>query len=527
MSKQIKFKEDARKLLKSGLDQVADAVKVTLGSKGRNVVLGSSFGAPTITNDGVSIAKNIELEDKFENIGAEIIKEVASKTNDIAGDGTTTAVILTQAIATEGLKNVTSGADPLSLRRGIQKAKDEVVKYLKSVAKPISTKEETAQVATISAGDQKIGELISEVMSEVGKDGTVTIEDSNTFGISKDVVRGFQFDKGYISQYMITDQERMDALVENPLILVTDERIGAIQSLLPLLEKMMKLGKKDLVIVADDVIGEALTAVVVNKMRGIFNILAVKAPYFGDKKRDVLGDIAVITGAKLITKEAGLKLEEVQIEDLGSARKIISTKDTTVIVDGGGKKEEVDSRLNQLRDLVEGSTGFDREKYAERLAKISGGVGVIMVGCPTEVEQKAIKLKIEDALNATKAAIEEGIVDGGGVALLRSVESLDTLQSTITNRDEQLGVSILKLAIKFPVKQLAQNAGLNGDVVVNKILETGLGFNAETMNYEDLIKSGVVDPVKVTRTALENAVSAATMLLTTEAVVADNIENGK
>ena len=521
MAKQIKYKEDARRILKSGLDKVANAVKVTLGPKGRNVVLGSGYGSPTITNDGVTIAKDIELEDNVENIGAEIIKEVASKTNDVAGDGTTSAVLLCQAIATEGLKNVAAGANPLALRKGIIKAKDAVVQALKEMSKPISTREETSQVATISAQDKEVGDLIAEVMQEVGKDGVVTVEESKTFGLSKEIVKGLQFDRGYVSGYMVSNAEKMEAVLDDPYILITDRKIGSLQDILPLLEKIVKTGKKEMVIIADDIEGDALATLIVNKLRGIFNALAVKAPGFGDRKKEMLEDIAVVTGAEVISEEKGMKLENVELEMLGQARRVISTKENTTIVEGKGEKEKIEKRISNIKNEMQESTSdFDREKLQERLAKLSGGVGVLKVGAATEVEQKAKQHKIEDALHATKAAVEEGIVPGGGVALLRT---LNALENVLAEGDEKTGVNILKRAIEEPIRQIAENAGVDGAVVVQKVKEaTGdFGFNAEAMIYEDLIKAGVVDPTKVVRTALENAVSAASMLLTTEVVISE------
>jgi len=525
MAKQIKYSEDARKILKSGLDKVANAVKVTLGPKGRNVVLGSGYGSPTITNDGVSIAKEIELEDNIENIGAEIIKEVASKTNDIAGDGTTSAVLLCQAIATEGLKNVAAGANPLALRKGIIKAKDAIVQALKEMSKLISTKEEKAQVAIISAQDVEMGNLIAEVMGEVGKDGVITTEESKTFGLSKEIVKGLQFDRGYISGYMVSNAEKMEASLEEPYILITDKKISSLQEILPLLEKLVKAGKKELVIIADDVDGDALTTLIVNKIRGIFNALAVKAPGFGDRKKEILEDIAIVTGGQVLSEEKGMKLENVGLEALGQARRVISTKENTTIVEGKGEKSDIDARINAIKkEISSAASDFDKEKLQERLAKLSGGVGVIKVGAATEVEQKAKQHKLEDALHATKAAVEEGIVPGGGVALLRTIDALEKVESVYPlGSDEKTGVNILKRAIEEPVRQIAENAGVDGAVVVQKIKEGrgDFGFNAQTMVYEDLIKAGVVDPTKVVRTALENAVSAASMLLTTEAVVSE------
>ncbi len=521
MAKQIKYSEDARKILKKGLDKVANAVKITLGPKGRNVVLGSGFGSPTITNDGVSIAKEIELEDAVENIGAEIIKEVASKTNDIAGDGTTSAVLLCQAIATEGLKNVAAGANPLALRKGIIKGKDAVVKALKEMSKPISTKEEKAQVAIISAQDLEMGNLIAEVMEEVGKDGVITTEESKTFGLSKEIVKGLQFDRGYISGYMITNTEKMEASLEEPYILITDKKISSLQEILPLLEKLIKAGKKELVIVADDVDGDALTTLIVNKIRGVFSVLAVKAPGFGDRKKEMLEDIAIVTGAEIVSEEKGKKLENTEIEMLGQARRVISTKENTTIVEGKGEKSDIDARISAIKtEMSTATSDFDKEKLQERLAKLSGGVGVIKIGAATEVEQKSRQHKLEDALHATKAAVEEGIVPGGGVALLRT---LDALNNIIAEGDEKTGINILKRAIEEPIRQISENAGADGAVVAQKVKESqgDFGFNAATMLYEDLIKAGVVDPTKVVRTALENAVSAASMLLTTEAVVSE------
>ena len=521
MAKRIIFKEDARKALKSGLDKVANAVKVTMGPKGRNVVLGSSYGSPTITNDGVSIAKEIELEDAIENIGAEIIKEVASKTNDVAGDGTTSAVLLTQAIATEGLKNVAAGANPLALRKGIIKGKDTIILALKEMSKIISSHEEISQVATISAQDKEMGDLIAEVMGEVGRDGVITVEESKTFGLSKESVKGLQFDRGYISPYMVSNQEKMEAILEDPYILITDKKISALAEILPILEKIIKSGKKELVILADDVEGDALTTLIVNRLRGIFTALAIKSPGFGDRKKEMLEDIACVTGGKVISEEIGMKLENVELQDLGRARKIISSKENTTIVEGKGQKEEIEKRINQIRAGIKESTSdFDKEKLQERLAKLAGGVGVLKVGAATEVEQKARQHKLEDALHATRAAVEEGIVPGGGVALLRALNSLESIK---LEGDEQTGINILKRALEEPIRQISQNAGIDGAVVAQKVRERSgeFGFNAQTMVYEDLIKAGVVDPTKVIRTALENAVSAASMLLTTEVVVSE------
>jgi len=525
MAKQIKFQEEARKKIKAGADKLANAVKVTLGPKGRNVVLDKGFGAPTITNDGVTIAKEIELEDKIENLGAEILKEVAEKTNDIAGDGTTTAVVLAQSIISEGLKNVAAGANPLALRRGIEKGVGKVVEELKKMAKTVTAKEERAQVATISAESKEIGDLIAEVMEEVGKDGVITVEESKTFGLQKEIVKGLQIDRGYVSPYMITDPERMEAIYNEPYILITDKKISALNEIVPILEKVAQSGKKELVIIAEDIEGEALATLVVNKLRGIFNTLAIKAPGFGDRKKEILDDIAVVTGAEVISEEKGLKLENIETSMLGSARRIVSTKENTTIVEGKGEKENIETRVSQIKKELEASDSeFDKEKLQERLAKLVGGVAVIKVGAATEVEQKAKQHKTEDALAATKAAVEEGIVPGGGVALLRASLVLEGLD---IEGDEKTGANILKRVLEEPIRQIAQNAGIDGAVVAQKVKETdeGFGFNAETLNYEDLMKSGIVDPTKVVRSALENAASAAGMFLTTEVVVAEKPED--
>ncbi len=522
MAKQILYGEDARKKLKAGVDKLANAVRVTLGPKGRNVMLEEGFGSPTITNDGVNIAKKIELEDKLENAGAEIIKEVASKANDMAGDGTTTATVLAQALIGEGLKNVTAGANPLALRRGLEKAKDEVVKYLKETAKQISSQEEMVQVATIAAEDAELGALVAQVMQEVGKDGVITIEESQTFGIQKEIVKGLQFDRGYISPYMITNSERMESVIEDPYILVVDKKVSSIQEMLPALEAVAKQGKKNIVIIADDIDGDALATLVVNKLRGILNVLAVKAPGFGDRKKDLLGDIATVTGAQVVSEELGLKLDKVTIEQLGSARRVVATKDNTTIIEGKGSKEAIDARVSQIKaQLAKTTSEFDKEKLQERLAKLAGGVAVVKVGAATEVEQKARQHKTEDAVAATKAAVEEGIVPGGGVALMRAAKKLQSLR--LEDAEEQLAVKILMRTLEEPVRQIAQNAGKDGSVAAAEVAkgEGAFGYNAATDTYEDLLKAGVVDPVKVVRIALENAVSAASMLLTMEAVVVD------
>lgn len=522
MAKQILYSEEARRKLKAGVDKLANAVKVTLGPKGRNVVLDEGFGSPTIVNDGAAIAKKIELEDKLENLGCEIVKEVSSKTNDIVGDGTTTATVLAQAIISEGLKNVTAGSNPLAIRRGIERATGRVVEFLKQISHPIATKEEMAQVATISGDDPALGNLIAEVLQEVGKEGVVTVEESQTLGIQKEIVKGLQFDRGYISPYMITNTERMEAVLEDPYILVTDRKISSVQDILPVLEAVAKTGKKELVIIGDDVDGDALATLVVNKLRGIFNALAVKAPGFGDRKKEMLEDIAVVTGAQVISEELGLKLDKIEVGQLGSARRVVATKDDTTIVEGKGSREKIDARIKQIRNAIKETTSdFDKEKLEERLAKLVGGVAVIKVGAATEVEQKAKQHKTEDALSATKAAIEEGIVPGGGVALLRAAKNLENL--TLDDPEEQLGVKILRRALEEPIRQIAQNAGKDGSVVAAEVAknEGNFGYNAATDRFEDLVKAGVVDPTKVVRVALENAASAAAMLLTTETVVAE------
>jgi len=538
MAKQIKYSEEARRKLKIGVDKLANAVTVTLGPKGRNVVLDKGFGAPTITNDGVTIAKEIELEDKVENLGAEIVKEVAEKTNDVAGDGTTTAVLLAQSIITEGLKNVTAGSNPLAIKRGLDKGFEAVVENLKKISRPVSTKEEKAQVATISAENSEIGNLIAEVMEEVGKDGVVTVEESKTFGIQKEIVKGLQFDRGYISPYMITDAERMEAVYENPRVLVTDKKISSIQEILPIMEKIAQKGGKDLVIIADEVEGEALATLVINKLRGTFNTLAIKAPGFGDRRKEMLEDIAIVMGTCVISEETGKKLEKIEMGDLtktewgdlGEAKKIISTKENTTIIGGWGQEndeEKVQSRIKQIKvELAKTESEFDKEKLQERLAKLAGGVAVIKVGAATEVEQKGRQHKTEDALSATRAAIEEGIVPGGGVALLRCQEVLDRVK---IEGEEKIGLSILKRALEEPLRKIAQNAGIDGAVAVAEVkkMSTNEGFNAETLEYQDLVKAGIIDPTKVVRTALQNAVSAASMLLTTETVVAEKPEEKK
>lgn len=529
MAKQIYFNEIARKKLFTGLNKLTNAIKVTLGPRARLVVLDKGFGAPEISDDGVSIAKEFELEDKVEHLGAEILKEVAEKTSDAAGDGTTTAMVLTQAIVSEGLKNVAAGADPLSLKRGIEKGVKAVVENIKKLSKPISKKEEIAQVATIASLDSEVGNLIAEVFSEVGKDGVITVEESKKFGLEKEIVKGLQFDRGYISPYMITDPERMEAVLEEPYILVTDKKISALNEILPVLEKVVQTGKKELVIIAEEVEGDALATLVVNKLRGVFNALAVKAPGFGDRKKEMLQDIAVVTGAQVISEELGLKLENIKLEQLGRARKVVAEKEKTTIIEGKGKKEDIDARIKQIKEeLKRTESEFDKEKLQERLAKLAGGVAVIKVGAATEVEQKAKQKKTENALNATRAAIEEGILPGGGVAFLRSISALERIENQFDG-DEKTGIKILKKSLERPIRQIAENCGLDGAVVANKVKdgENDFGFNAQTLKFEHLVPAGVIDPTKVVRTTLENAASAASMLLTTEAVVAEKPEEKK
>lgn len=524
MAKQILFDEQARQVLKTGVDKLANAVKVTLGPKGRNVVLDRGYGAPTITNDGVTIAKEIELDDKVENLGAELVKEVATKTNDVAGDGTTTATLLAQIIVTEGLKNLASGANPVGMKRGIEMATEKAVETLRKMSKKISTHDERAQVATISAKDPEVGEFLADIFDEVGKDGVITVEDGQTLGISKEIVEGLQFDRGYISPYMITNPERMEAIHSDTRILITDKKISSIQEILPLLEKLAKAGYKEVVIIAEDIDGEALATLVVNKLRGGFNALAVKAPGFGDRRKEMLQDIAAVTGGKVISEEVGLKLENTELDMLGEARKVVSTKETTTIVGGRGKKSDIDKRIKQIRVELESATSdFDKEKLNERLAKLSGGVAVVKVGAPTEVEQKERKLRIEDAIQAAKAAMEEGIVPGGGVALIRAIAAVEEILKEKLTPDERIGVEIMRDSLDAPLKQIAANAGQDGTIVVEEVRKHKgtMGYNAEHGKYEDLVKAGIVDPTKVVRSALQNAASVAAMLLTTEVVVAE------
>lgn len=542
MSKIIKYNKEAREKIKSGIDQVADAVKVTLGPRGRNVVLDKGFGSPIITNDGVSIAKEIELEDKFENIGADLIKEVANKTNDVAGDGTTTAIVLTQAIIREGMKLVATGMNPINIRLGIEKAKEDIIAQLKKNSKTVSGKEEIAQVATISAENSDMGKMIADVLSEVGKDGVVTVEESQTFDLEKEIATGMNFDKGYISPYMLTNTESLEAEMKDPYVIVTDKKISAIADILPILEKITTTGKKDIVIIADDVEGEALTTLVVNKLRGILNVLAIKAPEFGDNKKAMLEDIAILTGATVISEETGKELKSIDISDLGRASKIISTKDNTVIVGGKGKKKDIEARVAQIKNQIDAADSkYDKEKLQKRLAKLSGGVAIIKVGAATETELTYAKHKMEDALAATKAAYEEGIVAGGGVALAKAAQAVagklrekirkenlseENIASDSMKREYNNGIKILINACYEPLKQIVKNAGMAEEAIVfdgvMKNKSKDYGYDAKEGEYKtDMVKAGIIDPLKVTRTALESAVSVAAILLTTEAAITD------
>lgn len=527
MAKQIIFSEEARRSLEKGVNALAEAVKITLGPKGRNVVLDKKFGSPTITNDGVTIAREVELEDPFENMGAQLVKEVATKTNDVAGDGTTTATVLAQAIIREGLKNVAAGANPMILKKGIEKAVAATVGEIKKIAKPIESKAAISQVASISAADQEIGKLIAEAMETVGNDGVITVEESQSIGTTLELVEGMQFDRGYISGYMITDTDKMEAVLTDPYILITDKKITSIQDILPVLEKVVQ-GGKPLLIIAEDIEGEALATLIVNKLRGTFTCVAVKAPGFGDRRKAMLEDIAILTGGQVISEDIGLKLENTDITSLGRAAKVKISKEETTIVEGHGQKGAIDARVSQIRKQLEDTTSeFDREKLQERLAKLSGGVAVIQVGAATETELKEKKHRIEDALAATRAAVEEGIVSGGGVALIEALRSLGDISST--DPDEMTGIKIIKKALEEPLKQIANNAGMEGSVVVEKVKSSdkGIGFNALTGAYEDMIAAGIVDPAKVTRSALQNAASIAAMLLTTECLIADKPDENK
>ncbi len=524
MAKQILYREEARQAIKRGVDKLADAVKVTLGPKGRNVILDKGFGSPTITKDGVSVAKEIELEDKFENIGAELIKEVANKTNDVAGDGTTTATLLAQIMVAAGVKNVTAGANPLGIKRGMDAAAAKVVESLKTQSKAINADKEddVAQVASISANDAEIGKLIAQAITKVGPEAPITVEQSQSFGMELELVEGMQFDKGYVSRYMVTNAERLEAVMEDPYILITDKKISSIQDILPLLEKLAQAGRKEIVIIAEDVDGEALATLVVNKLRGTFNALAVKAPGFGDRRKAMLADIAVITGGKVISEEVGLKLENTGLDMLGRARKVVAASEKTTIIEGKGQKSAIDGRIAEIKKELElADSSYDKEKLQERLGKLGKGVGVIKVGAATETEMEEKKHRIEDALEATKAAIEEGIVPGGGVALLRAISSLDNFSSG--DEDEKAGAAIVRRALEEPIRQIAANAGRDGSVVAEEVkkLSGAMGYDARANAYADMTKSGIVDPTKVTRSALQNAVSIASMFLTTEAVVTD------
>jgi len=539
MSKQFKFAEEARQELKKGVDQLANAVRITLGPKGRNVVLDKGFGAPTITNDGVAVAKEIELENKFQNMGAELIKEVAEKTSENAGDGTTTAVVLAQAMVEEGLKNVTAGSDPMGIKKGIDKAVKATVEALNKIKKPIKDKKEIEQVATIAGEDAEIGKLLADIMEEVGKDGVVAVEESQTFGFSKELVEGMQFDNGYISPYMITNAERMEAEYKDPHILIIDQKISSIHDILPLLEKMSQVGKKNLVIIGEEVEGEALTTLVLNKLRGTFNSLAVKAPGYGDRRKEMMEDIAIVTGGKVVSEEAGLKLENVDLDVLGQAGKVIATKEKTTIVGGRGDKNEIEKRIKQIRvQLEQTDSSFDKEKLQERLAKLAGGVAVIKVGAATEAEMKYKKFKIEDALNATRAAIEEGIVPGGGAALIKAAFLLDEFIIGDLSEEEKIGVNIIKKALISPLRQIAENAGIKDiSIIVDDVQKkehTNIGYDftkADSTDVKkgraDMLEAGIIDPVKVTRSALQNAASMASIFLTTEVAITDIPEEKK
>ena len=525
MAKQIMFNTEARNSLKAGVDKLANAVKVTLGPKGRNVIIEKKFGAPTVTKDGVTVAKEIELENKLENVGAQMVKEVASKTSDVAGDGTTTATVLAQAIMNQGLRNVTSGANPMDLKRGIDAAVQAIVAELKNLSREIEGKNEIAQVGSISANnDNEIGDLIADAMDKVGKDGVITVEEAKGTETSLDTVEGMQFDRGYLSPYFVTDPENMEVAIEDPMILIHDKKISAMKDLLPVLEKVAQMGAP-LLIIAEDIDGEALATLVVNKLRGTLKVAAVKAPGFGDRRKAMLEDIATLTGGTVISEERGYRLENATLDYLGRAKRVVIDKDSTTVVDGAGEQDTIKARINQIRGQVENTTSdYDREKLQERLAKLSGGVAVLKIGAATEIEMKEKKARVEDALHATRAAVEEGIVPGGGVAFIRALHALDNLE--VDNQDQKIGVGIVRRALEEPLRQIANNAGLEGSIVVQKVKEgTGnFGFNARTEEYGDLIEHGVVDPTKVARTALENAASVAGLLLTTEAVVADRPE---
>ena len=524
MAKQIIYGEEARKALQAGVDKLANTVKITLGPKGRNVVLDKKYGAPLITNDGVTIAKEIELEDAFENMGAQLVKEVSTKTNDVAGDGTTTATLLAQALIREGMKNVAAGANPMVVKKGMAKAVDAAVAAVKKNSKPVSSSDDIARIATISSGDEEVGKFIADAMEKVTADGVITVEESKIAVTESEVVEGMQFDRGYISPYMVTDTDKMEAVIDDALILITDKKISNIQEILPLLEQVMHAGGK-LIIIAEDVEGEALSTILVNKLRGVFTCVCVKAPGFGDRRKEMLQDIAILTGGEVIASELGLELKDTQLAQLGKARQVKVTKENTIIVDGAGTKEEISSRVAQIKMQIENTTSdFDREKLQERLAKLSGGVAVIKVGAATETEMKEKKLRIEDALAATKAAVEEGCVAGGGVALLNSLSSVKALLDTAEDADEKTGIKIVLKALEEPVRQIAANAGLEGSIIINAILESGkigYGYDFAKDEYCDMASAGILDPTKVTRSALQNAASVASMVLTTESLVTD------
>ncbi|GER84201.1 60 kDa chaperonin 1 [Thermogemmatispora aurantia] len=532
MAKQLIFDEQARHALKKGIDVLAEAVKVTLGPKGRNVALDKKFGAPSVTHDGVTVAKEIQLEDPFENMGAQLLKEAATKTNDVAGDGTTTATVLAQAIVTEGLKNLAAGANPMQLKLGIDKGTEAVVEYIRSKAIPVEGKKEIAQVATISAADETIGNLIAEVMEKVGKDGVITVEESRGINFETEYVEGMQIDRGYISPYFVTNSEKMEAVIDEPYILITDKKISAVQDILPVLEQLTQQGKREIVIVAEDVDGEALATLVVNKLRGVLNVLAVKAPGFGDRRKEMLRDMAILTGGQVISEEMGRRLDSATVADLGQARRVVATKDNMTIVEGRGNPADIQARIRQIKAQIEETTSdYDREKLQERLAKLAGGVALIKVGAGTEVELKYRKTRVEDALSATRAAVEEGIVPGGGVALLNAIKALDNVK---LEGDAATGVSILRRALEEPMRQLAVNAGRDGSVVVEGVRRAqqeqkneNVGYNVLTDRYEDMVAAGIIDPAKVTRSALQNAASIAAMILTTEALVTDIPEKEK
>ena len=526
MSKNIIFDEKALQLLKKGIDKLNNTVKITLGPKGSNVILDKGFGSPHITNDGVSIAKEIELEDKIENVGASIVKEASEKTSDNAGDGTTSAIILAASMINIGIKNIVAGADSMSIKRGMDKASQKVIENLKKISKEVSKQNEISDVATISARDRNIGDMIAEVINKVGKDGVVTVEDAQTVGLTSEIVEGLQFDRGYISPYMVTSTEKMEAVLENPYILIVDQKISAIKDLLPLLEKLMQSGSKELLIVCQDLDGEALATLILNKIRGIFNTVAVKAPGFGDRQKEMLEDIAILTGGTVITSDLGMKLEKIEIDMLGKAHKVIVNKDNTTIVDGNGEKEKIQERVNQIKKQLENTDSqYDKEKLQERLAKLSGGVAVIKVGAPSEIEQKSIKDRIDDAVRATKSAVEEGVVPGGGVALIRCFDAINDIESA--NEDEKVGIEIVKKSLEAPIRQIVANCSVDSSVVIDKIKnekEVWFGYDADKLEYVNLMERGIIDPTKVVRSAFQNAVSVASMFLTTKAVVVENPE---